>query len=66
MPKWRKEKTQINKFRAKTVTYAQIITKSRESLESTLKTHSSKVENLDKMDKFIDVYNTIKIEPKRY
>jgi hypothetical protein len=33
MPKWRKEKTQINKFRAKTVTYAQIITKSRESLE---------------------------------
>jgi hypothetical protein len=31
--------------------------KSRELFKSTLKTYSSKLENLDQMDKFLDEYN---------
>jgi hypothetical protein len=33
--------------------------KSRETLESTLKTYSSKLENLDEMNKFLDMYNQL-------
>jgi hypothetical protein len=35
--------------------------KSRESLESTLKTYSIKLENLDEMVKFLDAYNQPKL-----
>jgi hypothetical protein len=35
--------------------------KSRESLESALKTYSSKLENLDEIGKFLDVYNQPKL-----
>jgi hypothetical protein len=38
-------------------TYPQILMKSKESLESTLKTYSSKLEYLEEMDKFLDAYN---------
>jgi hypothetical protein len=37
--------------------------KSRESLESTLKTYSRKLENLDEMDKSLDA---TKFEPRMY
>jgi hypothetical protein len=43
-----------------------MLTKSRESLESTFKTYSSKLENLDEMDKFLSAYIQTKIEPKIY
>jgi hypothetical protein len=42
-------------------TKPQIVTKPREPLESTLKTYSSKLENLDEMDKFLDTYNQTKL-----
>jgi hypothetical protein len=35
--------------------------KSRGSLKGTLATYSSKLENLDKMDKFLDAYNQPKL-----
>jgi hypothetical protein len=35
--------------------------KSRESLESVLKTYLNKLENLDEMDKFLDAYNQPKL-----
>jgi hypothetical protein len=39
MTKWRREKTQINKIRDEKVDIPQILMKSREYLESTLKTY---------------------------
>jgi hypothetical protein len=45
----------------KTGTYPQILTKSTESLESTLKTIFNKLENLNKVDKILDAYNQPKL-----
>jgi hypothetical protein len=62
MTKQRREKTQINKIRDEkgditTNTYEiqRIIRKYFENL------HSSKLENLDEMDKFVDAYNQPKL-----
>jgi hypothetical protein len=62
MTKWRREKTQINKIRDEKVEITtntnkiqKIIRKYSENL------YSSKLENLDKMDKFLDTCNQQKL-----
>jgi hypothetical protein len=42
-------------------TYPQILMKSKESLENTLKTYSSELEYLEEIDKFLDAYNQPKL-----
>jgi hypothetical protein len=65
MTKWRRGKTQINKIRdekgditTNTNKIQRIISKYFENL------HSSKLENLDEMDKFLDAYNQPKLNQK--
>jgi RNA-binding protein YlmH len=62
MTKWRKEKTQINKNRDEkgdiTTNTNKIQRIIREYFENL---YSSKLENLDKMDKFLDAYNQPKL-----
>jgi hypothetical protein len=66
MTKWRREKTQINKIRDEkgdiTTNTNKIQKIIREYFENL---YSSKLENLDKMVKFLD-HATNQIEPRRY
>jgi hypothetical protein len=62
MTKWRREKTQINKIRDEkgdiTTNTGKIQRIIREYFENL---YSSKLENLDEMDKFLDAYNQPKL-----
>jgi hypothetical protein len=62
MTKWRREKTQINKIRDGkgdiTTNTNEIQKIVREYFENL---YSSKLENLDEMDKFLDTYNQTKL-----
>jgi hypothetical protein len=62
MTKWRREKTQINKIRDEkgdiTTNTGEIQRIIREYFENL---YSSKLENLDEMDKFLDAYNQPKL-----
>jgi hypothetical protein len=42
-------------------TYPQVLMKSKESIESSLKTYSSKLEYLEEMDKFLHAHNKPKL-----
>jgi hypothetical protein len=61
MTKWCREKTQINKIRDKNEDITQIPMNFRESLESTENLYSSRLENLDELDEFLDTYNQSKL-----
>jgi hypothetical protein len=62
MTKWRREKTQINKIRDEKGDITTNTNKIQRIIRGYFENlHSSKLENLDEMDKFLDAYNQPKL-----